>query len=297
MLSERPYLRGDYPKERTSPLTWLLAAIIGAFLIELVLFSRWFDSSGELVNGLALKISGLREGRIWTIATHWLLHSTSNLFHVAIVLGGLFGLGRAIEPHIGAPRVLAVFFGAVFLGGLFWAAANWHADGIHIGGVAGIYGLLALYAALQPNREFSVLLLFFFPVTFKPKSLAVVLGSFELAAFTYFEVFRNPSPVPYAASAHLGGMMAGWIFFRYLHRQTLNLDRAVAESDESNWSESEPTVQSSASVPSASNKPDPVRLRAEIDRILDKINSHGLAALSAKEKRQLDDARNLLGRK
>ncbi|WP_414664416.1 DUF6576 domain-containing protein [Horticoccus sp. 23ND18S-11] len=38
-------------------------------------------------------------------------------------------------------------------------------------------------------------------------------------------------------------------------------------------------------------------LRAEADRILDKINSHGFAALTADEKRVLHEARNLLSRK
>ncbi len=297
MLSERPHTRDDYPKEKTSPLTWLLAALIGAFVLEFVLFSRWFDSSGQLVSGLALTTSGLSEGRVWTLATYWLLHSTSNLLHIAIVLGGLFALGRACEPHIGAIRVTAVFFGAVVLGGLFWAAVNWKTDGLLMGGVAGVYGLLALYAAMQPNREFSVLLFFFFPVTLKPKNLALSLGAFELLAFVYFEIFRNSSPVHYAPSAHLGGMMAGWIFFRYVNRQPLGLAGAKPQLDRPAWMEGTPSASSHSSMHAQSGPPDRAQLRADVDRILDKINSHGLAALSAAEKRQLDEARDLLRRK
>jgi hypothetical protein len=37
-------------------------------------------------------------------------------------------------------------------------------------------------------------------------------------------------------------------------------------------------------------------LRAEVDRILDKINSEGFGALTAEEKRLLDEARDLLSR-
>ncbi len=297
MLSERPHTRDDYPKEKTSPLTWLLAALIGAFMLEFVLFSPWFDSSGQVVSGLALTPSGLSEGRVWTLATYWLLHSTSNLLHIAIVLGGLFALGRACEPHIGAVRVTAVFFGAIVLGGLFWAAVNWKTEGLLMGSVAGVYGLLALYAAMQPNREFSVLLFFFFPVTLKPKDLALGLGSFELLAFVYFEVFRNPSPVHFAPSAHLGGMMAGWIFFRYLNRQPLGFSRANPELDRPAWTAGTQTVSSRSSIHAKLCPPDRAQRRAEVDRILDKINSHGLAALSAAEKKQLDEARDLLRRK
>jgi hypothetical protein len=157
--------------------------------------------------------------------------------------------------------------------------------------------LLALYAAIQPNREFSVLLFFFFPVTLRPKNLALGLGAFELLAFVYFEVFRNPSPVHYAPSAHLGGMMAGWMFFRYLNRQTPNSARANPAFDHPIWTEGTQSAPSNATQHKKSGPPDRAELRAEIDRILDKINSHGLAALSAAEKRQLAEARNLLGRK
>jgi len=38
-------------------------------------------------------------------------------------------------------------------------------------------------------------------------------------------------------------------------------------------------------------------LRAEVDRILDKINSQGFGALTADEKRVLDEARDLLSRR
>ena len=38
-------------------------------------------------------------------------------------------------------------------------------------------------------------------------------------------------------------------------------------------------------------------LRAEVDRILDKINSDGFGSLSADEKRVLDEARDLISRR
>jgi hypothetical protein len=38
-------------------------------------------------------------------------------------------------------------------------------------------------------------------------------------------------------------------------------------------------------------------LRAEVDRILDKINSQGFGSLSADEKRVLDEAKDLIGRR
>lgn len=297
MLSERPYMRDDYPSEKTSLVTWVLAAIFGAFVLELVLFSQWFGTSGQMANELALTISGLKAGHVWTFATYWLLHSTNNLFHVATVLGGLYVLNRGLEPQLGARRVWAVFAASLFLGGLVWIVVNWHKDGLLMGGTAGIYGLLALYAALQPNREFSFLLFFFFPVTLKPKHVALGLFAFDLVAFAYFDVLGHPDPFSYASSAHLGGMMAGWICYRYFRHRMRDKLRISAEPA---FPRRGDRFDINAG-PSIDARPTELtsraELRAELDRILDKINSHGLGALTAEERRRLDQAKNLLSRR
>lgn len=297
MLSERPYMRDDYPREKTSLVTWILAAIFGAFVLELVLFSQWFDASSQMVNGLALTISGLKAGHVWTFATYWLLHSTSNLFHVATVLGGLYALSRGLEPQLGARRVLGVFAASLLLGGLIWTAVNWQNGGMLMGGTAGLYGLLALYAALQPNREFSFLLFFFFPVTFKPKHLAVGLFAFDLLAFAYFDVLGNRAPFAYASSAHLGGMMAGWIYYRYFHHRLRGKLRPSAGPAAPEWMEQSAVDAEPSPTTRPSEPTNRAELRAELDRILDKINSHGFGALTSDEKRRLDQAKNLLSRR
>ena len=53
-----------------------------------------------------------------------------------------------------------------------------------------------------------------------------------------------------------------------------------------------------ASEPASANLP-PARpdIRVEVDRILDKINSHGLAALTADEKQILDEAKKAIPRR
>ena len=297
MLSERPYMRDDYPREKTSAFTWLLAAIAGAFVLELVLVSPWFGVSGQLVRGLAVTIRGLADGRIWTFSTYWLLHSPRNLLHVACVLAGLYTLGRELEPALGRRRFVALFASATVMGGLLWSAVNWNTGGVLMGASAGVCGCLALYAALHPNREFGFLLFFFFPVTFKPKHVALGLMAVDLFAFGFYEIIGNAPPFAYAPSAHLGGMMAGWIFFRYLSRpaRPFTAPRHGTES---------PAWLNRAARPGADSAPQPrsepgsrAHLRAEVDRILDKINSHGFGSLSAAEKRVLDEAKDLSGRR
>ncbi|MCX6951079.1 MAG: rhomboid family intramembrane serine protease, partial [Verrucomicrobia bacterium] len=135
-------MREDYPKPKTSLVTWLVAAVLGSFLLEMVLFSSWFDASNQLLSGLALSISGLADGHVWTFATYWLLHSPKYLFHVGAVLLGLFLLGRELEPVLGTRRFVAVFAGSLILGALFWTAVSWRHGGVLTGATAGVSGLL-----------------------------------------------------------------------------------------------------------------------------------------------------------
>ena len=60
-------MRNDYSRERTSVLTWLLCAIVGGFIMQLVLGSEWFGGQLVLENQFGLTTSGLRQGMIWTL--------------------------------------------------------------------------------------------------------------------------------------------------------------------------------------------------------------------------------------
>jgi hypothetical protein len=94
-------------------------------------------------------------------------------------------------------------------------------------------------------------------------------------------------------------MLTGFLYYRFVHearwfnpqdRQEVELPRWIRRAKKSTPSSATFEVDV---APPANSRED---IRAEIDRILDKINSDGLAALTADEKRVLDEARNLLSR-
>lgn len=150
-----------------------------------------------------------------------------------------------------------------------------------IGATAGVYALLALAAGVLPDRGFSVLLLFLFPVSFRLRHLAWVLLAADGLAFLLQDILGRPLPFEYAAASHLGGMAAGWIAWRILRpRTTAGPARTEAE---------EPPAAGAISAPRT-----PAELRAEVDRVLDKINARGLGALTPDERRTLDEAKHLL---
>lgn len=298
MLSERPYLRGDYPRETTSVVTWLICAVAGAFLLQFIAVSSWGPPAREAVSQFAFSMDGLAAGRVWTLLTHWLLHSTGNLFHVGLVLAGLYLLGRELQPALGSRRFSAVFAAGILIGALAWGAVNGRPGGTLMGATAGIYALVAAHALLHPNRAHSLLLFFFFPVTFRPKQLAIALLCFDVIAVVVVDLLGRALPFSYAPSAHLGGMMAGWACFRVFQQ----LDQSAPVSHRHSAPRQAGFAEASTAESVAQEKGEEVgssreQIRRELDRILDKINSQGFAALTPEERRILDDAKELLNKR
>lgn len=302
MLSERPYRQGDYPRDRTSVLTWILSAIAAGFAVQLAYSLSWFDGSRVQFNhALGLSVSGLQAGKFWTLLTHPFLHSTAFLFHVVGILLALFFLGRELLPMLGPRRFLGVLISATVVSGLTWSAVHWQAGGddMHLGAAGAVAALLVIFARCFPNRELSFLLFFLFPVTLKPKHAAYGFAAFSLFGLLYFELPGDAMPfgLIIASSAHLGGMATGLAYHQLFHPASIPTRSRAADRQElqrrlKGAEQSRPALPQ-VTVPSRDNPKD---IRVEVDRVLDKINSHGLGSLTVDERRVLDDAKALLSR-
>lgn len=297
MLSDRPYLRDGYPRDRTSVLTWLISAIVAMFVLQHVLW-RVFNADELLNQVLALTAPGIVAGKVWTLLTYSFLHSKSNFLHIVTNLLGLYFVGRALLPMLGPRRFLGLYAGAVATGGALWLAANWGSAGATvIGASAGVLGLFVVFACFHPNQPMTFLLFFILPVTLRPKYVAAALVGMELLGFLFYEIMdaRSPFGPAFAHSAHLGGMLAGWIYFRYIHSAGWLRRKPRNDIELPRWMQktARPLPPPVYQV-DVSNRED---LRAEVDRILDKINSDGFGALTEEEKHLLDEARDLLSRR
>ena len=284
------------PSERGFPaLTWLISAIVGAFIIEIFASSTRLHGDPDITTRLAVTIGGLKELHLWTMGTYSLLHSTDNLLHVIGVVVGLILLGRELIPVLGPSKFVGVYFSAVALGAVIWAAVNWEHGGMLMGGAAGVYGLIAVYACLYPNAELSFLLFFFFRVALKPKHLVWGLAVADLLACIYYEILGAKAPFVYSASAHLGGLTAGLLYYRFAYATRSVPITDSKKSKPPSWLNRKSTVL--ASPASAQTNANPNRreeMRIEVDRILDKINSTGITSLTTAEKRFLDEAKSTL---
>lgn len=292
MLSDRSYMQGgDYPRRTTPVVIWLVSALVAAFILELVLLSPWLGASGAAVmKFLPLSVEGMHHGYVWTLFTHGFLHSTNNPFHILFTVLGLIFIGRELEALLGPRRLLGVFAGALLMGGAAWSAVNWVHGGAHIGAGSAIFAFLVVLAGIHPSLEMT---LFFFPVAFRIRHIVYAIVAMEALGLLFYEISGARPPLGLTPSAHLGGMLAGWIYFRFLHAGN-GWDQApgLALPRWLRWPKAGTARKGSPSRPSRATP----HLRAEVDRILDKINSQGFGALTEEEKRMLDEAKDLLNR-
>ncbi len=294
MLQDRPYMRDGYERRRTSILTWLMSSIAAAFVVQSV-FARYFSIGLEWDFGLGT--AGIRAAHVWTFLTYGFLHSTGNLLQVIVYMLVIYFAGRQVLPILGARRFIALYASALVVGGAFWLAVHWRQPGLLTGASAAASALVILYACFYPNQE-RTHILFFVPVTLKPKYIAYSLLAVDLCGLVFYEILGAASPFHAAHSAHLGGMAAAWIYYRYLHDSNWSFASGRAEIELPRWIKQRGAAKVAKAAPAYSvNIGDRGHLRAEVDRILDKINSEGLGSLSPDEKRVLDEARDLISRR
>lgn len=284
-------MREGYQREKTSFLVWLISALIAVFVVEL-LFSALLHTS-SFSQMVALSASALRDGRVWTLLTYPLLHTGA--LHLIAILLPLFFIGRELSTHLSDRRLFALAVAATLGGGLAWFGLHFDDLGTLAGASSILWCYFAVFACLYPNREISFLIFFVIPVTTRPKYVACALVAVDFVGALFTELQPDKFPnYPISHSAHLGAMFVGWLYYRYVHEASWLLETR-ADREMAAWKKRHrkalppPASEVEVSAPATREV-----IRAEVDRILDKINSHGLASLTPEEKRMLDDAKNVL---
>ncbi len=301
MLSDRSYMRGPQRANSFTLIPWFLGVLVGVFIVQNLL-ERWFGL-GAYYHYSALSGAGIRQGYAWTLLTYALLHGS--VLHLLLNCLGLFFIGRDLETTLGTRRLVQLTLVAVLFSALFWLGVNFARPGQVVGASGVVMAYLMVFACLQPQRLMTFLIFFVLPVKMKPFWLVTILGSIDLFGF-FFRELPGGAGDWVAHSAHLGGLAGGWVFYQlFIARAGLFGTAPAIEAPR--WMRKAParepgyTVNLSgravasggtSSAPSAAGRD---RVRAEVDRILDKINERGFGSLSAEEKRVLDEARQVLG--
>jgi len=201
--------------------------------------------------------------RPWSLVTYMFLHA--GLMHIAFNMLGLYFFGPRVEARIGSRRFITLYMLAGVSGALFSFLFAPYA-GV-VGASAAVLGVMLAYAMYWPRDQ--VLVWGIVPVEIR----WLVLITTVLALWSGFGGSRGGV----ADFAHLGGFAGAFLYIKWIARRPgmVRFERQVAKQT--------PVVELANWKRVNREKVHEVN-RAEVDRILDKINATGMGSLTAQER-------------
>jgi membrane associated rhomboid family serine protease len=301
MIYDRSYMRQDRGAPQVqarSMVTKLLTFTIGIYCLQQsidVFFPSLRGYNYFFIEWFALSYPQIESLKLWTLFSYACLHSTTSLLHIASNMLGLFFIGRIIEPIIGARQLLVLYFLGALLGGILFLPLHIDQNTVVVGASSSVMALLSFFCLVYPEERVTLLLFFIIPINVQPKWILRTLLAYTMFGVVYYEALGYESSFfAIAHSAHLGGILAGFFYHRWMQRTS----RQSAQPNTNLATSIEPPAwfQSKKSATVSQNYV--VNRRAslanEVDRILDKINTSGFGSLSSAEKATLEEAKETL---
>jgi membrane associated rhomboid family serine protease len=195
---------------------WVKRLIIicaAAYLVQRVilgLISHELERAAEVYFGLVPALV-LHYGFVWQLLTYSFLHA--NLSHILVNMLTLWMFGSQEEQDWGSRKFLEFYFFCVVGAALVSIAISYTPlPGASptvptIGASGGIYGLLIAFGMLYGDRE---VFLFPFPFSIKAKYLVGII------IFVVIVATFQPSQSGVANSAHLGGLLFGFLYIKFV---------------------------------------------------------------------------------
>jgi membrane associated rhomboid family serine protease len=276
-IYDRDYYRPDYEEssgaspqmqfrlpQLTPVVKWLLILNVGIYLLSIVikplglLIYEWLRVDSTSI---------FRSLQLWRLVGYQFLHDPSDPWHIIMNMMGLYFLGPTLERFWHSKKFLYFYLLCGVAGGVFYLLlANLGVldARVLIGASGAILGMLAACAILFPQF---VVFIFIFPV---PIRIAAILFT-GVFIFSIFTKAANAG----GDAAHLAGMVVG-AGYVYLWPRLKKKYRPVLHSDD--WEKKFRAYS---------------ELQKEVDRILAKVNEQGIASLTKKEKKTLEEATKL----
>ena len=281
MLYDRPYMQPNQNLRSRN-------LVFGIIIFNVVMYAVQLAAGEGYFRTFALTSNGFGGPHLWSFLSYSFLHSPANIGHIASNMIGVFFLGRALLPELGEKRFLQLYVGSTLAGGILWYLVSFiSGSGAVVGASGAIFGMITCFGLLYSDSDIH------FMMVIRMKAKVLLYISLGIAAFglIFLELMNGTGT---AHSAHLGGMLGGYIFYKLIYQRNPGYGKG-ATFQMPDWLKPKTTKPpKSKSFPYKVNiqpKPD---LKKEVDRILDKINSKGFGALTPAEKKILDEAGDLL---
>jgi membrane associated rhomboid family serine protease len=247
---------------------WAIRLII----VNVIVFLLMPAMPASLLNHLVLIPSeSWREP--WTLVTYMFLHG--GLGHVFFNMLSLFFFGPRLESRLGGGGFLGLYFTSGIMGALLSLVLAPHAA--VIGASGAVFGVMFGYAWFWPRDR--ILIWGIIPI--EARFLVLLMTAISL-----YSGFTPGAGGNIAHFAHLGGFVGGFLFLKVMERRSpaarfRNKARPIG-----------PRLET---LSSAMERWKTIRRdhlhevnREELDRILDKISSSGIASLTPGEREFLD---------
>ncbi len=220
----------------------------------------------------------------WGAGSYLFVHAS--ILHLATNMLGLYLFGTAVESRMGSRPFLFYYIYCGIGAALFSLLLTTIMPQSPIIGASGaVLGIAVAFAMYWPDAEIMV---FPIPVPIRARTLVIGLAMLDL-------VFAKWIQDGVAHEAHLGGMLAGWMFFKVQSFYPRRPARAIRQQPErvvmvqqsavSRDSDPHAAAPSRPLTPRPGNDP----VASEVDRVLDKISANGIASLTSEERRFLDE--------
>ena len=208
------------PGPMTPAVKLILFINAGVFLLTLV-------APAMVVTLFGLTPSAvLGQAQVWQLVTYLFVHSPSSFFHILFNMLAVWMFGVELERRWGTPFFTKFYFVCGVGAGVctmvaaflpFDATARLYFT-TTIGASGAVYGLLMAWALIFPHRE--ILFMFIFPL--KARIFVLLVG-----AIAFFSAI-NSSGGPVASIAHLGGLLADWVYLQGPGGLLMELRRQLA---------------------------------------------------------------------
>ncbi len=257
-----------------SAVTWIIVATVLAYFAQL--FALHWLQWDSIRHGLALVPTEVLDRlHLWQLVTSLFLHSTGDAMHVAVNMLFLGMFGPATERRIGARAFFLFYLLAGVAAGIAYCGVGMFTSPSMpaVGASGAVMGVVVYFTFLYPWEI--ILFLFMFPMK----------AMYATAIYVGYDLFRfvqQPTiETGVAHSAHLGGALFGFLYYRFG-------DRWARLSRQSRGRQETRTA--------AKLDMELLELQFQVDALLQKVRTEGLSALTEQERTFLKDASEKLGR-
>ncbi len=311
-FENRDYARTDdrsylAPPSRMSIIGWIITVNIAVFVVQCV-WTRPVDRA-DLPTDLPVEVAEMylqdrvsiiddwfaldrkviTSGQLWRLTTYDFLHARENIWHLAFNMYLLFLTGRKLLDVYSEREFLCFYLVSGVLSGIAFLAWGWVMGDTRpaIGASGAVSAVMVSYALRWPEDRWY----FFYVIPVKAIWLAIMTAIMDVYPML-LELGGSP-PSSTAHSAHVGGLLFGYLYARRHWQLEPLLDRIIARNPLARRPKLR-VVRAPEHVRSPEVRRTEIQMQVRLDELLAKIHEHGQESLTDAERLELNEVSRYL---